>query len=31
MVLRFRMFVANRVQLTRENLDVSQWMYVKSK
>ena len=28
---RFKTFVANRVQLIKENSDVSQWMYIESK
>ena len=28
---RFNLFVANRVQLIKENSDVSQWMYIESK
>ena len=28
---RFKIFVANRVQLIKENSDVSQWMYIESK
>ena len=28
---RFKVFVANRVQLIKENSDVSQWMYIESK
>ena len=28
---RFKIFVANKVQLIRENLDVNQWMYVDSR
>ena len=28
---RFKIFMANRVQLIKENPDVSQWMYIESK
>ena len=28
---RFKVFVANRVQLIRENSDVSQWRYIETK